>query len=503
MVSLGVVTILAGAGSGSGSGAAPPKRAADRRPSPDGVAAKFLADWAAGRTDAAALGTDKPDVAGRALRAWTTGLQATSVTITARPAAGIQVPFTVSLTAGSAGRWTYDSTLQVRGTKVLWTPGVAFPQLTDATTLKLTQVQGGAGGLVDRNGQPLSVGNYPSLGGILTALGERYPAGPGTAGWVVQIVDAAGAGVSTVNTFSPPTAGQGVKTTLDVRAQAAAEQAVAGRANAGLVVIQPSTGDILAIANNPPGGYDRALLARLAPGSTMKVITTAALLARGAGPSEQVTCPDSLTVDGKTFHNSEGEVTGTMSLTSAFARSCNTAFLGLRDRLPDGALSQEATSAFGLTNWDIGLGETVAYGQVPAPDGPTTAAADLIGQGTVQMSPLAIASVAATVATGSFHQPVLVPGARRVHAAGLPTAVAGDLRAMMRAVVTSGTARTSLAGLGDVAAKTGTAQVAGGADNAWLTAFRGDIAAGCLVEGGGFGASSCGPVVHQLLQTLA
>jgi cell division protein FtsI/penicillin-binding protein 2 len=294
-----------------------------------------------------------------------------------------------------------------------------------------------------------------------------------------------------------------VKTTLDVKAQAAAEHAVAGHANAGLVVIQPSTGNILAVANNPPGGYDRALLAKLAPGSTMKVITSAALLARGTSPSEQVSCPDTLTVDGKTFHNSEGEVTGTMSLTSAFARSCNTAFLGLRGRLPDGALNQEATSAFGLTAWDIGLGETVAYGQVPTPDGPTTAAADLIGQGTVQMSPLAMASVAATVATGSFHQPVLVPNAPRVHAAGLPAGVAGNLRTMMRAVVTSGTARTSLAGLGDVAAKTGTAQVAGSADNAWLTAFRGDIAAGCLVEGGGYGASSCGPIVHQLLQTLA
>src|SRR3954447_24780439 len=131
--SLGVVAILAGGGSGSG--ATPSRKAADPGPSPDSVAAKFLADWAAGRTDAAAMRTDKPDVAGPALRAWTSGLQATNVTITAKPAAGIQVPFTVSLTAGSAGQWSYESALQVRGAKVLWTAAVAFPRLSDTTAL--------------------------------------------------------------------------------------------------------------------------------------------------------------------------------------------------------------------------------------------------------------------------------------------------------------------------------------------------------------------------------
>ena len=60
-------------------------------------------------------------------------------------------------------------------------------------------------------------------------------------------------------------------TTIDAKAEAAARAAVAMRQNSSMVAIQPSTGNILAIANN--AGYnDFALTAQVAPGSTMKVI---------------------------------------------------------------------------------------------------------------------------------------------------------------------------------------------------------------------------------------
>ena len=69
-----------------------------------------------------------------------------------------------------------------------------------------------------------------------------------------------------------------------------------------------------------------------------------------------------------------------------------------------------------------------------------------------------MASVAATVDTGTFEQPILVPGTKQVTATPLPAATDADLKEMMRAVVTSGTA----AGLGfgpAVYAKTGTADI--------------------------------------------
>jgi cell division protein FtsI/penicillin-binding protein 2 len=91
--------------------------------------------------------------------------------------------------------------------------------------------------------------------------------------------------------------------------------------------------------------------------------------------------------------------------------------------------------------------------------------------------------VAATVASGEFHQPVLVPGTRQVRAARpvAPRTAAG-LRLMMRRVVT-----------------TGTAQVDGQGDNSWLIAYRGDLAVACLVEDGGLS----GPVVRRFLSTVS
>jgi cell division protein FtsI/penicillin-binding protein 2 len=318
----------------------------------------------------------------------------------------------------------------------------------------------------------------------------------------VQLVDRTlGDVTDTLATLARPGPSPGRRTTLDAGLQRAAERATATRPDSALVVLQPSTGGILAIANSPAGGTDLALLGRLAPGSTMKVITTAALLAAGLSPASTAPCPDTVTVNGKTFHNAEGVVNGTLSLTADFARSCNTAFIGLRDRLSDGALTDQATGVFGLVDWDIGLGVPVAYGSVPIPVDPVTKAANMIGQGTVAMSPLAMASVAATVATGQFTQPSLLPGSPRARAArSLPTAIAAALRDMMRQVVTAGTARHALGDLpGGIHAKTGTAQAPGG-DNGWLVGYRGDLAFGCLVEGGGHGADSCGPLVREFLR---
>ena len=74
-----------------------------------------------------------------------------------------------------------------------------------------------------------------------------------------------------------------------------------------MIVIQPSTGQILAIANNA-GQNDFALTAQVAPGSTMKVITSAALLNAGVlTPQSPVACPSAYTVKGITYHNDQGE----------------------------------------------------------------------------------------------------------------------------------------------------------------------------------------------------
>jgi cell division protein FtsI/penicillin-binding protein 2 len=157
---------------------------------------------------------------------------------------------------------------------------------------------------------------------------------------------------------------------------------------------------------------------------------------------------------------------------------------------------------FGLTGkWDIGLGDPTAYWSLPTPAGNDQFGEDLIGQGNLTIEPLALASVAATASTGAFHLPVIVPGTPQRAAAR--TAPRASLRAMMRQVVTGGTA-TTLTGLrGDVGAKTGTGDVGGGNAN-WVIAYRDDLAVACLVQGldQSRGNATAGPVVARLFQAI-
>ena len=126
---------------------------------------------------------------------------------------------------------------------------------------------------------------------------------------------------------------------------------------------------------------------------------------------------------------------------------------------------------------------------------------EAFGDGAISASPLAIASVAATIDIGEFKQPILVPGARQVTATPLPASTDAGLKQMMRAVVTTGTA----AGLGfgpDVYAKTGTADINGQEQpNSWFTAFdpSQDVAVASLVLNAGYGAQYAAPVAQSFL----
>ena len=98
------------------------------------------------------------------------------------------------------------------------------------------------------------------------------------------------------------------------------------------MAVQPSTGDVLAAANRPADDFDRALQGRYPPGSTFKVVSTAALLRDGLDPGTVVDCPPTLAIEGKSFRNFEGGAAGAVPFSTDFAESCNTAFVSLADR---------------------------------------------------------------------------------------------------------------------------------------------------------------------------
>jgi cell division protein FtsI/penicillin-binding protein 2 len=297
--------------------------------------------------------------------------------------------------------------------------------------------------------------------------------------------------------------GRSLRTTLDLDTQAAAEAAL-GRSerNAALVAVRPSTGDVLAAANRPASSsLNRAFTGLYPPGSTFKVVSTAALLRAGLDPGETVACPRTTVVDGRSFRNFEGGAAGDVPFRTDFAQSCNTAFVSLADRLRPEALTR--------TGRDFGLGEPLKLGlpaaeaKVPPAEGATGRAAMMIGQDRIVATPLAMAGVAATVADGRWRAPRLVAADRR--RAGPPLAEAGTLRALMRDVVERGTG-TALAGVpGAPAGKSGTAEYGGGdppPTHAWFIAYRGDLAVAVLVEGGRAGGEVAAPIAARFLARL-
>ena len=304
-----------------------------------------------------------------------------------------------------------------------------------------------------------------------------------------------------------PTAGQDLRLTLNVYLQELAEKTLADTKSASaLVAIKPSTGVIVAAANGP-GNADQnlATIGQAAPGSTFKVVSALALLRAGLKPSSEVKCPETVTVDGRRFKNYSdypSSSLGTITLKTALAQSCNTAFIGSRTKLDDGDLADAAASLGLGVDYDTGFPSF--FGEVPKKASGTGGAAAMIGQGTVLASPMVMASVAASVSGGRTVIPVLVDGqSATTTAKPLTSAEADALKSMMRAVVTEGSGRTldSLSGPG-VIAKTGTAEY--GNDNplkthAWMIAAQGDLAVAVFVNTGQSGSKTAGPLLKEFL----
>ncbi|WP_221585317.1 penicillin-binding transpeptidase domain-containing protein [Microbacterium sp. G2-8] len=299
--------------------------------------------------------------------------------------------------------------------------------------------------------------------------------------------------------------------TLDPELQNSAEQILADEtaSASAIVVIQPSTGAVRAAANGPGNeGFNAATAGQYAPGSTFKVVTALALLRAGASPDDAVTCAEQVTVDGYSFQNYPdypADAVGDITLRDAIANSCNTALIAERERI-DGEALADAAASLGLTA-DADLGFPAFLGQVPEPEGETEFAADLIGQGRVLASPLAMATVAASVTAGDAVVPHLVAGVEADVEPETPlsTEEAETLRGLMRAVVTDGSAAFLADVEPAVGAKTGTAEYGEPDENgdlsthAWMIATQGDLAYAVFVEDGESGAGAAGSLLEVIL----
>ncbi|MEV7739321.1 penicillin-binding transpeptidase domain-containing protein [Streptomyces sp. NPDC088921] len=477
----------------------------------------FFAAWEKGDAANASAFTNNNTAAEALLTAYGADAHIGHVRITPGKATGATVPYSVKATVSYDGKskpLAYQSKLTVvRGVTtgralVDWQPSLVYPKLQRDDRLVTGESENPAIEAVARDGSVLTKEKYPSLGPVLDALREKYgtEAG-GTPGIELVIKHPDESPDTSLLTLAEGRAGK-LETTISASAQSAAEKAVKLYGQSSVVAVKPSTGEVLAVANNRTDAFNAAFEGTKAPGSTMKIITAAMLIDNGVtsmnGPAP---CPPDAVWQGQTFKNLTGmQPNEGASLANSFMRSCNTAFIKLIDEKPltDESLTQEAQNRFGIgEDWKTGV---VSFdGKVPAVSGPDRAA-NAIGQGQVQMNPLNMASVTATAITGAFRQPYLVSpkldDRELATAKGLPYNTASQLKQMMRLTATQGTATKAMAGLGgDIGAKTGSAEVDGQqVSNSWFTGFRNDMAAAAMTEEGGHGGDAAGLIVAAVLR---
>jgi len=199
--------------------------------------------------------------------------------------------------------------------------------------------------IVDASNGAIKAGDLTGLSGLQREFDAQLRGLPGVTISATSTVS----GAARQLFHSDPTPGTPLVLTLDPKLQDAAEGILADVVPASAIVaIRPSTGDVLVAASGPgSGGLSTATIGKYAPGSTFKLASALALLRSGMTPDTTVTCPATVTVDGRDFSNYPGypqNRLGQITLRSALANSCNTAFIGARDTAPQAALADAAAS---------------------------------------------------------------------------------------------------------------------------------------------------------------
>ncbi len=341
--------------------------------------------------------------------------------------------------------------------------------------------------------------------------------------------------------------GHDVFTNLDPQAQQVARTGLAGRAGS-VVALDPRTGRVRVVVSLPgydpaeipdrfaglrraPGSplLDRAVQSGYPPGSTFKVVTATAALDSGEyNPNSVVDGKSPKRIGGVPLSNFGNTDFGPTTLTTALTNSVNTVWAEVGEKLGKRTM-YEYMRRFGFDRKpliDLPADEVRSSG-VYGRDGALLGPADAIdigrvsiGQERLQVTPLQMALVAATVANGgSLMRPHLVRTVKdrdgRVVREVKPSeqsevmkrATADQLAQMMANVVKEGTGTAAaLEGI-DTAGKTGTAERGGPINQAWFIGFapvtnpRVAIAA-TVEQTTGQGGTVAAPIAKQVMQSL-
>jgi cell division protein FtsI/penicillin-binding protein 2/dsDNA-binding SOS-regulon protein len=360
-----------------------------------------------------------------------------------------------------------------------------------------------------REGADGEVGQLVGASGLEAAFEERLAGLPSSR---LTVVDSQGDELETLGEIEGHP-GETVKVTLDMELQRAAENAF-GSTIGGSVLIQPKTGDLLAVVdsssfdpNNYVGAEDvepfnRALFGGYPPGSTMKVVTAAAALeTKTVTPDTTLTGPKEY----KGVRNFESGEFGSIPFSTAVKFSVNTAFAQVAEDLGGTKLTRFA-EAFGF-NETPKMSLAARESSFPEPAGLGDVMWASVGQAQVLATPLQMASVVATVGNGGKRMEPRIdmdepPEGERI----MSRKHAGQLAAMMQAAVEGGTGVNARISGVDIAGKTGTAEVDVSGErrnHAWFVCFTPvdgpSVAMSVVSEYGGVGGQVAAPIARRVL----
>ncbi|HET7482761.1 MAG TPA: penicillin-binding transpeptidase domain-containing protein [Actinomycetota bacterium] len=428
--------------------------------------------------------------------------------------------------------------------QVVWSRSLLFPGEPEARDFDIAATWLRRGSILDRHGRKLATGpvdgrRYPygsTLGSTVGHIGPAskedaatYGVSPGdlvggsgierglqealagTPSTTLRLVDRKGDVVRRVGAKKGKP-GRNVKTTLDIELQRVAQGAF-GSTTGGVVVMDPHTGNLLAVVSSSPFDpnnyvgaevhpFNRALDGRYPPGSSMKVVTASAAIDTGTvTPDTQLSGP----AEFRGVHNFESGEFGQISFATALQHSVNTAFAQVALKLGAKKLSDYA-ERFGF-NRVPEMPLEASESSFPYPETESDLMWGAIGQARVLATPLQMATVAATVANdGKRMEPRISyldpPSGERI----ITKKTANTMTDLMVSVVVGGTGQAARLSGVDVAGKTGTAEVDVNGErknHAWFICFAPaedpDIAIAVVSEYGGIGGEVAAPIARQIL----